>query len=358
MSHRARTTHSTKRIPNTVRSKPRRAVAIGGAVIVLAGLWVIAPDARQGHDATFSRSSTMTVPRRPSTARHESQVTGSTKRSEEAPPPDCPMAAQALGRLETRLREELEKDPLYAKYLDCVARNPAEGACGVQLADALYSASSRALDPFVALEAERLKAWAGANTSAMRDYLRFRAASTRDPIAAMSAVNLLLLASPEGAFPLPEKAYAEISKRTAPEVQMILNGHGTEPFPTQEIRDEILGMATDPKADPRLRVFAMGTLGKRADDAPILGGIVDWAATGDPGAALLSDGPLPRALARCGSACDGILEQLAADSSSVHARQIVSRTLAAMDESQRDALFEHLRAAGIPLPPLPQTAAQ
>jgi hypothetical protein len=282
----------------------------------------------------------------------------SDKSTEDEPPaPDHPMAAQALQRLETRLRRELERDPLYAKYLECIAKNPADGACQVQLSDALYSASSHGFNPFVADEASQLKARTGSDLSALRGYLRSRTASTRDPVATMATVNLLLLSCPNGGFPLPSKAYGELAKRTAPEVEMILNGHGTEPFPTQEVRDQVLDMAMDPDADRRMRVFAMQTLGKTADDVPILGGIVDWVLTGDPASTFLAEWPLSRALARCGPPCDGIMEQLTADTSSAQARQIVSQTLVAVDESRRDTLLEYFRAAGLPVPVLPVAAA-
>jgi len=332
----------------TTDERPKRrmrTLAVSGGLLALLGV-LLTPYARKD-----SRGVTGPTARVMRASRHSSNQMGwspvTTRQApnvrEDEPAPNCPAAASAVGRLEERFRAELDSDPVYARYRDCLTENPDGRGCQSRLSDALYSSATRSLDPFVADEADRLKAQFGANSQAVRGYLRARVTSTRDPVTTMSTVNLLLLSCPDNGFPLPEIAYQDLSKRTAPELQMILNGHGTEPFPSQTVRDEIVDMAMDPNADSRARLFAMRTLGKTEEDVPILGGIVDWVLTGDPGASFLAGGPLAGSLARCGPACDGILQQLTSDPSPL-AKHIARDTLAVFDSSERERVLSRLRA--------------
>jgi hypothetical protein len=254
----------------------------------------------------------------------------SAESSQRAPGSSAPAARAETGPIlqqtETRFRSALERDQLYADYLRCVEKPDPSKNCRLILSNALYSAASRSLDPYVKRDAKSLLAGSSLGADELHARLASIIATVRDPVKSMAALMLIQHVAPDRAFPLPEAAYHDLAERTDPEAQLILQGHVGAPFPDPRIAEEVAGLALNPEASERVRLSALGALG-RPQDAPSLTRVTREFIGGNPLTQPFATRVLPRTLGMCGARCAALLDDLAAHSAQ-DVRQVAYRALA------------------------------
>jgi hypothetical protein len=260
--------------------------------------------------------------------------------------------AAILRRTEERFQSALERDPHYRQYLHCIGASTTRAQCHRHLSDALYSAASHSLEPFVGIEAANLKKAMSGDVTGLREQLASTVAQESSPLKSMVALMLLQHVDPEHAFPLPKGAYHDLAERTDPEAQIILEGHAVIPFPDPAIPDEVADMALDSDVSERVRLSSVRALG-RSQDAPSLGKVVLAFTSGNPSTTGFAVDALPRALASCGMACAPFLETLAAHDSR-EVRDVAYRVLRQMPDSSRPQLERRI----IELSPQPYEVAE
>lgn len=261
------------------------------------------------------------------------------------PPPAVESASvdAAVQQLSTRLREDLESLPAHAEHIACRERGADPRMCTGLLSDALYTAASRSLDPFVQDAAEGLHCDADGTRS------RLQATAEADPDAALRYAALRLLTAvcnraEDGGFPLADSVYQSLLERPAAEVQVLLDAHGRLPLQSEESRAAVVALARDADTPRQVRASALLALSHGGEDAAHLHELVqdqlDAIGRGQ-------QVPFPRravsiALGACGASCGDLLRRIAGDAAPEVRELALDALTYVIDPRARDELSAEL----------------